>query len=69
MKNNKTTFYGKKVKQRLIELDMTQRELAQKVKMNENYITQILTGRKGGYKYRQRINEILWPAEELESVI
>ena len=63
------TFYGKKIKTRLIELEMTQKELAQMVGIDVTYISKIIAGVKGGWKYRQRINEILWPAEELESVI
>lgn len=63
------TFYGKKIKTRLIELEMTQKELAQIVGIDVTYISKIISGVKGGWKYRQRINEILWPAEELESAI
>lgn len=69
MKNFKISFYGKKVKQRLIELEMTQRELAEKTGIKENYITQILTGRKAGWKHRKKINEALWKNEKLEKAI
>lgn len=41
-------FLGVQVKQRLIELNMTQRELAKKIGVNENYLSAILNGRRTG---------------------
>ena len=38
--------FGKKVKKQLIELEMTQRDLAKKVGVHENYLTDILNGRR-----------------------
>ena len=46
---------GIKIKKRLIELNMTQRELSNKLGMNENYLTDILKGRRSGKKYMDDI--------------
>jgi len=43
------------VKKRLIELRMTQRELAKDIGVSENYLTDILSGRRSGKKYRHLI--------------
>lgn len=48
-----------KVKKRLIEINMTQRTLAKALDMNENYLTDILAGRKSGTKYIEAINDYL----------
>ena len=48
-----------KIKKRLIELNMTQRELANKIGMNENYLTDILNGRRSGKKYMDDITKTL----------
>ncbi|RDY27479.1 XRE family transcriptional regulator [Romboutsia weinsteinii] len=47
--------FGVIVKKRLVELKMTQRQLAKILDMNENYLTDILAGRKSGIKYRLSI--------------
>ena len=39
-------IFGVKVKKRLIELNMTQRQLASEIGVNENYLTDILNGRR-----------------------
>ena len=51
--------FGVEVKKKLIELKMTQRELAKLEGVNENYLTDILNGRRSGKKYRTKIIEIL----------
>lgn len=58
---NKTDipFFGIIVKKRLIELDMTQRELARSIGVNENYLTDILKGRRSGKKYKEAILKTL----------
>lgn len=57
---NKTIpLFGIKVKKRLIELSMTQRQLAVEIGVNENYLTDILNGRRSGRKYRTAIIERL----------
>lgn len=50
---------AKAVKKELIEQGMTQRELAKKVGVNENYLTDVLAGRKAGNKYWREIAEVL----------
>ncbi|WMJ81466.1 helix-turn-helix transcriptional regulator [Clostridium sp. MB40-C1] len=48
-----------KVKKRLVELNMTQRALAKELNTNENYLTDILAGRKSRTKYIEAINDYL----------
>lgn len=48
-------IFGVQVKKRLIELNMTQRQLAGEIGVNENYLTDILQGRRSGTKYRDAI--------------
>lgn len=56
MRRNKTIpIFGVKVKKRLIELNMTQRQLANEIGVNENYLTDILQGRRSGTKYKDAI--------------
>lgn len=55
----KLTPLGKKIKKRLVDLDMTQRDLAALLGVNAPYITKILTGARTGAKYRKQIAEIL----------
>ncbi|MFQ4440039.1 transcriptional regulator [Clostridioides difficile] len=52
-------FLGVQVKQKLIELNMTQRELAKKIGVNENYLSAILNGRRTGKKYKSSIYQLL----------
>lgn len=56
---NTLTPLGKKIKKRLIDMNMTQRELADLLGVNATYITKILTGVRTGAKYRKQIEEIL----------
>lgn len=51
--------FGITVKKRLIELGLTQRQLAKDVGVNENYLTDILKGRRSGEKYKDLIIEKL----------
>lgn len=50
---------SKRVRKRLIDLNMTQRELAEKVGMNERFLTDVLAGRRPGIKYADKIYEVL----------
>lgn len=43
------------VKKRLIDLNMTQRELAAQIGINENYLSDVLNGRRSGKKYKPSI--------------
>lgn len=63
------TFYGMKIKKRLIELGMTQKELGKIVGVDETYISKIIAGVKGGWKHREKINKILWGNHKLEKAI
>lgn len=38
---------------------MTQRDLAKKVGVHENYLTDILNGRRSGEKYKDKIQKII----------
>lgn len=58
-KNQSKPKFGVEVKKKLIELNMTQRELAGLLGANENYLTDILNGRRSGKKYKSKIMEIL----------
>jgi transcriptional regulator with XRE-family HTH domain len=44
-------MFGIEVKKRLIDLNMTQRELSNDIGVSENYLTDILNGRRSGKKY------------------
>ena len=50
---------AKEVKKELINQEMSQRELAEKLGMNENYLTAVLSGRRAGGKYWTEIEKIL----------
>lgn len=49
------TIFGKEVKKQLIDLDMTQKELAIRVGAHESYIRDVLGGRRAGNKYKHKI--------------
>lgn len=53
------TPFGKQVKKKLIDKNMTQMELAGMLKCNKQYLYKILTGERSGEKYIERIAEIL----------
>ncbi|MCC5911349.1 MAG: helix-turn-helix transcriptional regulator [Clostridiaceae bacterium] len=59
MKTNKLSTFAVKVKTKLVELNMTQRELANRIGVNENYLTDILRGRRSGQKYKDAIKKCL----------
>lgn len=52
-------IFGMEVRKKLIELDMTQRELAEAVGATEKYIWHITHGRRKGTKYLPKIVQIL----------
>lgn len=58
-KEKKLTAFGKRVKKRLIDLGMTQVELAEALGMNRHYLCRILSGDRSGKTYRHRIIELL----------
>lgn len=55
----KLTAFGREVKKRLIDKDMTQAELADLLGCSRQYVSKILYGIKSGSKYRDKIVEIL----------
>lgn len=50
---------GKALKMRLLELDMSQLELAEKVGTTTVYMNHIMAGRKSGEKYLHAICDVL----------
>lgn len=59
MKRRELTAFGMMVKKRLIELNMTQRQLAETVGIGEVYLNVVLHGERSGRKYKQAIIEYL----------
>ena len=51
--------YGKRIKKRLIDLNMTQVELARQLGISKQYMRRIISGDSSGNTYRERIEEIL----------
>jgi transcriptional regulator with XRE-family HTH domain len=49
------TYKGLLIKNRLMELNMTQKDLAGRLQMNSGYLTDIIRGRRSGEKYMDRI--------------
>lgn len=50
---------GIRIKKRLVEKNMTQRELAKKLDINEQYLADIIRGRRPGNMYIGRIYQEL----------
>ena len=59
MADAKTKEFGKVVKKRLIELEMTQAELAEMLGMTRQDLCRMLKGRRPGYKYRKKMMKVL----------
>lgn len=59
MKKTEFTAFGKKVKKKLIDMNMTQVELAAKVGISKQYLYKILSGERSGEKYIEDIKNIL----------
>lgn len=53
------TDFGKEIKIRLIEKNMTQVELAELLGTTKQYLGKILYGERNGEKYRYKISKIL----------
>lgn len=58
-KQARLTSFGKKVRKRLIDKNMTQVELAGQLGCNKQYLYKILTGERSGKKYIDEIARIL----------
>ncbi len=50
---------GKQIKIRLIELGMSQADLARATGASKHYINHIISGYRSGYKYREAIERVL----------
>lgn len=59
MKKTEFTAFGKKVKKKLIDMNMTQVELAAKVGISKQYLYKILCGERSVEKYIEDIKNIL----------
>ena len=53
------TAYGKEVKHKLIEMNMTQVELPEQVGTSKQYLGKILFGERAGTMYLEKIDQIL----------
>lgn len=53
------TDFGKKVKKRPIDKDMTQAQLAELIGCEKQYLHKILVGERSGEKYKEAISTIL----------
>ena len=58
-KQTRLTPFGRKVRKRLIDKNMTQVELAALLGCNKQYIQKILVGERSGKKYIEAISRIL----------
>ncbi|EMS73061.1 helix-turn-helix domain-containing protein [Ruminiclostridium cellobioparum] len=55
----KANINGKQIKIRLIELGMSQVDLARATGASKHYINHIISGYRSGYKYREAIEKVL----------
>ena len=55
----KLSSFGKKVKMKLIEREMTVSDLAKEIGTSRSFLSQMLYGDKKGYEYIQKLKEIL----------
>lgn len=58
-KQTRLTPFGRRVRKRLIDKNMTQVELAALLGCNKQYIHKILVGERRGSKYIEKISRIL----------
>ncbi|SET65007.1 helix-turn-helix domain-containing protein [[Clostridium] polysaccharolyticum] len=58
-KRRELTPFGKEIKHRLIELNMTQVELAAMVGTSKQYLGKILFGERAGTLYIDKISQVL----------
>ena len=59
MMDVKTKEFGKVIKMRLIELEMTQTQLAEILGISRQELSRMLKGRRPGYKYREKMLKVL----------
>lgn len=58
-KRKDSKHFGKVIKERMIELEITQKELAELIKVHPQYISLIVNGKRSGLKYREKIRAVL----------
>lgn len=56
---NKLTPLGKDIKKKLVDIDMSQVELAERVGTTKSYLSQVMRGDRSGAKYLIAICDIL----------
>ncbi|HZH94161.1 MAG TPA: helix-turn-helix transcriptional regulator [Tissierellaceae bacterium] len=59
MRKRNLTPFGYQVKQRLVQINLTQKKLAEKIGTSEVYLSMILYGERSGKKYIPKIIEAL----------
>ncbi len=59
MRKRKLTPFGEDVKRKLIEINMTQKKLAEDIQTSEVYLSMILYGERSGDKYIDLIKKKL----------
>jgi transcriptional regulator with XRE-family HTH domain len=59
MKRRALSEFGQIVNKKLIELNMTQKELSERIGTSPVYLSMILRGERGGQKYKEEILRIL----------
>lgn len=59
MRKRKLSEFGRLVNERLVELNITQKQLAQMIGTSEAYLSMILHGERSGKKYRDKIEKFL----------
>ncbi len=59
MRKRKLTPFGEEVKRKLIEVNMTQKKLAEDIQTSEVYLSMILYGERSGDKYMDLIKKKL----------
>ncbi len=67
-KRNDCIEFGKAVQIRMIELEMTQKELAQLIGTCPQYVYFITSGKKPGLKHREKIRSVLGMPSVRESI-
>lgn len=59
MRKRKLTPFGEEVKRKLIEVNMTQKKLAEDIQTSEVYLSMVLYGERSGDKYMDLIKKKL----------
>ncbi len=59
MKKRRLTPFGEEVKERLLDLNMTQKQLAEEIGTSDAYLSMILHGVRSGEKYIKEIKKVL----------